>query len=54
MTEQTEVIYENTYFTVHRNGKLSLSDGVGYLDTLNKEETHKLYLALHTLFKKEN
>ncbi len=48
MTEhdKTEELWCNRYMSLFNDGKIGLSDGVGYLDTLSAEEVDDLYEAI--------
>ncbi len=52
MEEKNKEIYSNTYLSLFDNGEIGINDGVGYIDTLDKEESFKLYLGLKKLFDK--
>ncbi len=43
-------IYANNYMALYDDGTLGISDGIGYLATLSKEETKELALALARYF----
>ena len=43
-------IWNNSYLGVYSDGTVGISDGVGYVDTMEKEESKKLYEALKTIF----
>ena len=41
-----KVLYNNNYMSLFDDGTIGLSDGVGYVDTIEKEEVDCLYKAL--------
>ena len=45
-----KVIYENYYINLFSDGTIGLSDGVGYIDTMDEDETKALYVALKELY----
>jgi len=44
-----QVIYSNNYITLFDDGKIGLSDGVGYIDTLAVDEVNDFYDVLKRL-----
>ena len=48
-----EPLYENSYMGLYSDGTLGISDGVGYIDTIPKEEVRYLYLALKDYFESD-
>jgi len=50
MSDKTKKeVYATDYMTLFDDGTIGLDDGVGYLDTLDKEKVFKLYMALKKL-----
>lgn len=43
-------LYNNNYMSLFDDGTIWLSDWVGYIDTLEKEEVKELYRALKKIF----
>ena len=46
-------LYSNLYMFLYEDGTLGLSDGVGYIDTLNEEEVMELYLNMKKLLEEK-
>jgi len=46
-----ELWTDGTYLSLFDNKTIGISDGVGYINTLEEDEVEKLYLALKKLFK---
>lgn len=51
MTER-KYLYENEYIGLFDDGTIGISDGVGFIDEMSKEEVVKLYDALKKLFRR--
>ena len=45
-----QILYESYYLTVYDDKTMSISDGVGYTDTVQEEETQQLLFALAKAF----
>ncbi|MCP5006484.1 MAG: hypothetical protein GY941_21480 [Planctomycetes bacterium] len=50
MAEKRKELYTNEYMTLFSDGEIGISDGVGYIDTMNKWDVNNLYIALHQYF----
>ena len=48
-----EPLYENEYCSLYDDGTLSISDGVGCVGAIPKEEVRYLYLALKDYFESD-
>ncbi len=46
-------IFEGDYYSLFEDGTLGINDGVGYVDTIEREEVYNLYLALKKYFENE-
>lgn len=49
----SKLLLDLGYIGLYDDGTIGISDGVGYVGTLDKEEVELLYEALSNLFKKE-
>jgi hypothetical protein len=49
---EREEIFSNRYLGLFNDGTIGISDGVGYIDTLSKEETEELGEAIADYFQK--
>lgn len=48
-----KLLHTDSYLGFWSDGELAISDGVGYVDSLTKDETKELYLALKDYFEFE-
>ena len=48
-----EPLYKNFYMSLYDDGTLGISDGVGSIDAIPKEEVRYLYLALKDYFESD-
>jgi len=46
MTTNPDIVWEDYYLALYKDGTIYINDGVGYAGELNKEETRELYEAL--------
>lgn len=46
-------VYSTPYLTLFDDGTIGISDGVGYLDTMEREDVRALAEVLHNFFKDE-
>lgn len=53
MTKYSKELYSNDYMSLFEDGTLGLSDGVGSIDGLEREEVEKLYNALKKIFEQD-
>lgn len=42
-------LYSNRYICLYSDGEIGISDGVGYIDTMSKNEVDKLYNAIQKM-----
>jgi hypothetical protein len=49
--KEKKSLWENSYLVLFSDGSLGISDGVGYVDTMEVEEVRELYMALEKYFK---
>jgi len=54
MIDDRKEIYSNDYMSLFSDGTIGLSDGVGFVDAITKEESRKLYEELKKVFDKES
>ena len=48
-----DVLYENSYMSLFVDGTIGLSDGCGYVGTMEEDEVDKLYKAMTKLYKEK-
>lgn len=48
--KEKKSLWENSYLVLFSDGSLGISDGVGYIDTMEVEEVKELYRALEKYF----
>ena len=46
-------VWEGDYLSLFNDGTIGVNDGVGYIDTMEIEDTRDLYNALFILFNKK-
>ena len=51
MTEEVKEVYQGGYITVYDDGTMTVIDGLGCLDTMERDEVKNLYEALRTIFR---
>jgi len=51
MSREPKQLFEGTCYSFFDDGTMGFSDGVGYVDTAEKDEVRRLYEALHKYFK---
>ena len=49
-SETNKTIYSNDYFSIFKDGRMGISDGVGYIGSLEADEVKLIYEALRKLY----
>lgn len=52
--KEKKSLWENSYLVLFSDGSLGISDGAGYVDTMEVEEVKELYMAIEKYFKLSN